>query len=97
MVERFYRNLKLVIHAAYSEGRDPEDEVEKYVAAYGNTPHSVTGKTPNLLMFNRKQCCTSSPAHHRATTTGRPGGGTERRRPMNFMTRCIVDNLCHTQ
>ena len=52
MVERFNRNLKLVINAAYSEARDPEDAVEKYVAAYRNMPHSDTGKMPNLLMFN---------------------------------------------
>ena len=29
MVERFNRNLKLVIHAAYAEVKDPEEEVEK--------------------------------------------------------------------
>ena len=54
MVERFNRNLKLVIHAAYATGRDLEEEVEKYVAAYRSTPHAVTGQTPNKLIFNRE-------------------------------------------
>ena len=54
MVERFNRNLKLVIHAAYADGQDPEEEVAKYVAAYRSTPHSVTGVSPNKLMFNRE-------------------------------------------
>ena len=54
MVDRFNRNLKLVIHAAYAEGQDPEEEVNKYVAAYRSTPHTVTGYTPNKLMFNRE-------------------------------------------
>ena len=31
MVERFNRNLKYVIHVAYAENKDPEEEVQKYV------------------------------------------------------------------
>ena len=54
MVERFNRNLKLVIHAAFATGQDLEEEVDKYVAAYRSTPHAVTGATPNKLMFNRE-------------------------------------------
>ena len=50
MVERFNRNLKLVLHAAYADGQDPEEEV----ATYRSTPHTVTGFTPNKLMFNHE-------------------------------------------
>ena len=52
--ERFNRNLKMVIHTAYTSGLDLEEEVNKYVAAYRSTPHTVTGQTPNILMFNRE-------------------------------------------
>ena len=53
MVERFNQNLKLVILAAYTAGHDPKEEIDKYVAAYGNTPHTTTGEKPSKLMFNR--------------------------------------------
>ena len=49
MVERFNQNLKKVILAAYAEKKDPEEEVEKYVAAYRNTPHTSLEK--NLQNF----------------------------------------------
>ena len=54
MVERFNRNLKLVLHAAYAAKQNPEEEVAKYVPAYRITPHTVTGVSPNKLMFNRE-------------------------------------------
>ena len=38
MVERFNQNLKLVILAAHAAGHDPEEEVDKYVAAYRRLP-----------------------------------------------------------
>ena len=38
MVERFNRNLKMVIHTAYANGQDMEEEVNKYVTAYRSTP-----------------------------------------------------------
>ena len=37
-----------------SHEQNPEEQVAKYVAAYRSTPHSVTGYTPNKLMFNRE-------------------------------------------
>ena len=43
MVERFNQVLKQTILAAYAEKKDPVDEVDKVVAAYRNTPHTVTG------------------------------------------------------
>ena len=53
MVERFNQVLKQTILAAYAEKKDPIEEVDKVVAAYRNTPHSVTKVKPSLLMFNR--------------------------------------------
>ena len=53
MVERFNRNLKMVLHAAFAEGKDEVEEVHKYVANYRNTPHSITGEKPTKLLFNR--------------------------------------------
>ena len=53
MVERFNRNLKKVILAAYAEKKDPYEGVQKYVTAYRNTPHSTTGEKPSKLMFGR--------------------------------------------
>ena len=38
------QNLKLVIIVAYTEGKDREEEVNKYVAAYRSRPHSITGE-----------------------------------------------------
>ena len=54
MVQRLNRNLKLIIHTAYTEVKDPEEEVAKYVTAYRATPHTVTGQMPNKHMFNRE-------------------------------------------
>ena len=53
MVERFNQELKHVLHAAYAEDKDPEEEVNKFVAAYRNTPHSSTGEKPSKLLFGR--------------------------------------------
>ena len=51
MVERFNRNLKKVIHAATVERKDPKTEVNRYIMAYRNTPHTTTGRKPSELMF----------------------------------------------
>ena len=53
MVERFNQELKHVLHTAYAEGKDPEEAVQEYVAAYRNTPHATTGEKPSKLLFNR--------------------------------------------
>ena len=53
MVERFNQVLKQTILTAYAEKKDPIEEVDKMVAAYRNTPHTVTKVKPSLLMFNR--------------------------------------------
>ena len=53
MVERFNQSLQQAILTAYAEKKDPVEEVDKLVAAYRNTPHSVTEVKPSMLMFNR--------------------------------------------
>ena len=53
MVERFNQVLKQTILTAYAERKDPVEEVDKLVAAYRNTPHTVTEVKPSMLMFNR--------------------------------------------
>ena len=53
MVERFNQSLQLAILTAYAEKKDPVEEVDKLVAAYRNSPHSVTEVKPSMLMFNR--------------------------------------------
>merc|ERR1712030_226932 len=53
MVERFNQVLKQTILMAYADKKDPLEEVDKLVASYRNTPHSVTGEKPYKLMHNR--------------------------------------------
>ena len=74
MVERLNRNLKLVIHTTYADGQVPEEEVNKYIASYMSTPHSVTGQTPNKLMFNREidSKLPGIPTKPQGTTAKRP-------------------------
>ena len=50
LIERFNQGLNRVIHAAYAAGKDPLEEVNKYMVAYRNTPHSTSGEKPNWLM-----------------------------------------------
>ena len=38
---------------AYAEKKDPEEEVQKYVATYRNMPHSTIGKKISKLLFGR--------------------------------------------
>ena len=53
-MERFNQSLKQTILTAYAAKLDPMEEVDKLVASYRNTPHSVTGQKPSKLMFNRE-------------------------------------------
>ena len=54
LAENFMKMLLKVGHTAYSEKKDPRQEVYKYLLSYRATPHSTTGKTPAELLFNRK-------------------------------------------
>ena len=49
---------------AYAAKLDPVEEVNKVVASYRNTPHSVIGQKPLKLMFNRLSS-TSKGKHHK--------------------------------
>ena len=76
MVERFNQVLKQTILTAYAEKKDLIEEVDKVVAAYRNTPHSVTKVKPSLLMFNRvivtklpRFTAASRGKHHREART----------------------------
>ena len=42
------------IKIAYAEGVDYKTELRKYLVAYRNTPHSITGKCPSEMLFGRK-------------------------------------------
>ncbi len=45
------------IKIAHEEGKDWKYELLTYIAQYRVTPHTVTGKSPCSLMFNREVCC----------------------------------------
>ena len=53
-VERQNRSLMKRIKIAYAEGLDYKAEVRKYIVAYRNTPHTITGKCPSEMLFGRK-------------------------------------------
>ena len=52
--ERFMRPLKKTIQTAHLEKKNIPSEVENFLFAYRNTPHSTTKVSPAELMFNRK-------------------------------------------
>lgn len=52
--ERFMRPLKKTIQTAHLEKKNIASEVENFLFAYRNTPHSTTKVSPAELMFNRK-------------------------------------------
>ena len=45
------------IKIAHEEGKDWKYELLTYIAQYRVTPHTVTGKSPSSLMFNREIRC----------------------------------------
>lgn len=53
-VERQNRSLMKRVRIAVAEGRNVKGEVRKYLLAYRNTPHSITGKSPAEMLFGRK-------------------------------------------
>ena len=52
--ERFMRPFNKTIRTAHLEGKNIEAEVQKFLFAYRNTPHSSTKASPSEVMFNRK-------------------------------------------
>ena len=52
-VERLNRNINKVVKTAIAEGRNWRFVLDDWLLAYRNTPHSVTGQAPAVLMFGR--------------------------------------------
>ena len=52
-VERLNRNINKVVKTAIAEGRNWRFALDDWLLAYRNTPHSVTGQAPAVLMFGR--------------------------------------------
>ena len=54
LADNFMRMPRKVVHTAVLEKKDPREEVYKYLLSYRATPHSLTGRTPAELLFNRQ-------------------------------------------
>ena len=52
-MERLNRNINKVVKTAIAEGRNWRFALDDWLLAYQNTPHSVTGQAPAVLMFGR--------------------------------------------
>ena len=66
--EKFMSSIVKITHASIAEGRDPKEEILKFLLNYRNTPHSSTGVTPASLMMNR-DLKTKLPSIRRRLTT----------------------------
>lgn len=53
-VERQNRDIVKRLKISKTEGKDLKTALYEYLMMYNSTPHSVTGKTPSELFFNRK-------------------------------------------
>lgn len=53
LVERQNRTLLKTIRISVAMGRDWKNDLYSFLLAYRNTPHSITGKSPAVLMFGR--------------------------------------------
>ena len=51
--EIFVKTLVKLIHTAVANKKDPKRAVQSYLMAYRATPHTVTGRSPAELLFNR--------------------------------------------
>ena len=51
--EIFVKTLVKLIHTAVADKKDPRRAVQSYLMAYRATPHTVTGRSPAELLFNR--------------------------------------------
>ena len=51
--EIFVKTLVKLIHTAVADKKDPQRAVQSYLMAYRATPHTVTGRSPAELLFNR--------------------------------------------
>merc|ERR1711867_330342 len=51
--EIFVKTLVKLIHTAVANKKDPKRAVQSYLMAYRAMPHTVTGRGPAELLFNR--------------------------------------------
>lgn len=54
LAENFMKMLQKVAHTAYVEHKDPKEAVHRYLLSYRAIPHTATGKSPALMLFNRQ-------------------------------------------
>ena len=52
--ENFVKVMCKMLHTAVAEGKEPKEELYKYLLHYRATPHSTTGKSPAEMLFNRR-------------------------------------------
>ena len=69
--EKFMASVVKIMHASIAEGRDPKEEILKFLLNCRNTPHSSTGVTPASLMMNRDMN-TKLPSIRKPLTTAHP-------------------------
>ena len=53
-VESFVKLMWKLLHTAASKNKDPKTELYNYLLHYHATPHSITGCSPEELLFNHK-------------------------------------------
>lgn len=92
--ERFMRPLKKTIQTAHLEKKNIVLEVENFLFAYRNTPHSTTKVTPAELMFNRKPNY-NLPHVHQAVDTEMHRRATENDRKRKSYNKHYTDTKRH--
>ena len=53
LAERLVQTFKLAMKKMYEQNKDLHQNLDNFLITYRNTPHSVTGSTPAILMYNR--------------------------------------------
>ena len=56
LAENFMKVINKIWHISKIEGKNPKQEINKFLRQYRATPHSTTGKSPSSLMFNFSFC-----------------------------------------
>ncbi|XP_054749712.1 uncharacterized protein K02A2.6-like [Lytechinus pictus] len=51
--ERFVQTLKQALRAARSDGGSPQAQLDRFLLAYRNARHAVTGEAPAVLFMKR--------------------------------------------
>jgi hypothetical protein len=53
LAERLVQTFKLAMTKMHEQNKDLEQNLDNFLITYRNTPHSVTGTTPAIMMYNR--------------------------------------------